>query len=63
MAAVTVDPDGKEADLATNEARKPFFAKARDTAIEDILKKVCQQIFRSRIYRRKKIVYKAIKQA
>ncbi|XP_005109931.1 uncharacterized protein LOC101854605 [Aplysia californica] len=36
----TDDPDGTKADLATNEARKPFFSRARDAAIEEICRKV-----------------------
>ena len=40
VSAVTCDPDGKKVDLATNEARRPFYSAARDTVMKDLLEKV-----------------------
>ncbi|XP_059156929.1 uncharacterized protein LOC131941616 [Physella acuta] len=36
VAKVTNDPDGKETERVRNEARKPFFTKARDEAMDKI---------------------------
>uniref|UniRef100_A0A2C9JHJ5 Hydantoinase/oxoprolinase N-terminal domain-containing protein n=1 Tax=Biomphalaria glabrata TaxID=6526 RepID=A0A2C9JHJ5_BIOGL len=37
---VTNDPDGKESERASNQARKPFLLKARDDAMEEICQKI-----------------------
>ncbi|CAL1538242.1 unnamed protein product [Lymnaea stagnalis] len=40
VAVVTDDPDGREKDRVSSEARKPYLAKARDEAIEEICEKL-----------------------
>ncbi|KAH9504670.1 hypothetical protein Btru_062546 [Bulinus truncatus] len=40
LKAVTNDPDGKESERVSNDAKKPFLIKARDKAIEEICENV-----------------------
>ncbi|KAH9504678.1 hypothetical protein Btru_062559 [Bulinus truncatus] len=40
LKAVTNDPDGKESERVSNDAKKPFLIKARDKVIEEICENV-----------------------
>ncbi|XP_041376762.1 uncharacterized protein LOC121389227 [Gigantopelta aegis] len=40
--AVTDDPDGKEREIAEQNARKPFFVAARDKALDDYIAKATE---------------------